>query len=249
MIYDCKNPITDIVSVERMKWKGGKFNIAPRNYSALAFRINGTATITVGGKRFFVKENDVLYLPQGIAYIAEYSDTEILVIHFKTRRNDPIPEVYSLTNTEEVYKSFLSANVLWQKRKSGYEAYVLSQIYYIFGNLCETNLQTQIPNVFMQAVSYINANYIDSTLSVEKVCKNVGMGATRLRAFFKKYYNKTPTEYITQLRLEYARMLIACGEAVTQAAEKSGFNDPKYFARVVKKHFCCTPRELKTYGK
>ena len=28
-----------------------------------------------------------------------------------------------------------------------------------------------------------------------------------------------------------------------------GFNDPEYFARVIKQQFGCTPRELKTYGK
>ena len=56
-------------------------------------------------------------------------------------------------------------------------------------------------------------------------------------------------EYITKSRLESARNLISCGVPIAQAAEQSGFNDPKYFARVVKKHFGCTPREFKTYGK
>jgi AraC-like DNA-binding protein len=36
---------------------------------------------------------------------------------------------------------------------------------------------------------------------------------------------------------------------IEDAACESGFNDPKYFARVVKKHFGCTPRDLKLYGK
>ena len=39
--------------------------------------------------------------------------------------------------------------------------------------------------------------------------------------------------------------IISCGTTIEQAAEKSGFNDSKYFARVVKKRFNCTPRELK----
>ena len=43
--------------------------------------------------------------------------------------------------------------------------------------------------------------------------------------------------------------IISCGENIESAAEKSGFNDPKYFSRVVKKHFKCTPRELKLYGR
>ena len=78
MIYDCKNPVTDIIAVEKMVWRSGKFKIDPRSYSALAFRTKGTATITVNENRYFVNSNDVLYLPQGIAYDAEYSDTEMI---------------------------------------------------------------------------------------------------------------------------------------------------------------------------
>ncbi|MBQ3099216.1 MAG: AraC family transcriptional regulator [Kiritimatiellae bacterium] len=36
---------------------------------------------------------------------------------------------------------------------------------------------------------------------------------------------------------------------IETAAYESGFNDPKYFARVVKSRFGCTPRALKAYGK
>ena len=81
------------------------------------------------------------------------------------------------------------------------------------------------------------------------ICTEAGIGATQFRQLFKKYYQKTPMEYITSLRLEYARSLISNGVPVEKASFESGFNDSKYFARVVKKYFGCTPRELKTYGK
>ena len=81
------------------------------------------------------------------------------------------------------------------------------------------------------------------------ICRQGGISATMLRQLFKKYYQKTPLEYILSLRLEYARSLISNGVSIENAAYDSGFNDSKYFARVVKKHFGCTPRELKYYGK
>jgi len=56
-------------------------------------------------------------------------------------------------------------------------------------------------------------------------------------------------QYITELRLENARNLISCGMPIEAAACESGFGDSKYFARVVKKHFLCMPRELKTFGR
>ena len=140
-------------------------------------------------------------------------------------------------------------HILWKEKKSGYQAYTCSQLYNIFGKLYEGGCLEQMPSFFLDAISYINSNYASSSLRIEEICKNAGICATNLRKLFQKYYNKSPTEYITQLRLEHARNLIACGATVEQATENSGFNDSKYLARVVKKHFNCTPRELKFYGK
>lgn len=249
MICECKNAVLQIVGVEHVRWKAESFRIAARDYSALTFRIGGTATIKAAGKTYFVNSNEVLYLPQGVPYTAEYSDTEILAIHFKTVTNDKTPEVYSPYNSEQIYQAFLKANMLWKNKEPGFEAYVLSQLYLILGKLCENEITVKMPEYFINAVSFINANYCDSTLSAEKICKSAGISATNLRLLFKKYYQKTPTEYITELRLEYARGLISCGTPIEQSAEQSGFNDSKYFARVVKKYFGCTPRELKLYGK
>lgn len=249
MLCECLNPITKIIDASRMSWEGCNIKVNARSYSALAFRISGTAKIRVKTKEYFINENDVLYLPAGISYDAEYSNTELLVIHFNTAKKDTAPEVYSLSNTEEIYKAFLSANILWQEKKPGNEAFIRSKIYYILGKLHEADITAEVPAFFQTAVSFINSEFKNSLLTIEKICDFSGISATALRSLFQKYYGKSPTEYIRKLRLEYARNLIACGVSISSAAEKSGFNDPKYFARVVKKEYHCTPKELKSYGK
>lgn len=249
MFYECKNPILDIVSVAHMKWQGGNFDIKPRPHCALAFRIKGNATITAGGKEYYINANDILYLPQNIPYKAKYTDTEMIVFHFVTQIDDPAPEVWSVSDPTQIYKAFLNAEALWKNKGSGYTAHALSQMYFILGKICEKETAVNLPKGFLDAVSYINLNFTSADISIDKICKNAGISATNLRLLFGKNYKKTPSEYITDLRLERARNLIACGISVENAALDSGFNDPKYFARVVKNHFGCTPRELKTYGK
>lgn len=249
MFCNCINPVLSLVGVELVKWKASFFEIAPRDYAALTFRVKGTTTIKVDNKTYRVHANEVLYLPQGVAYTAEYDDNEILAIHFKTHLSDREAEVYTLVNSEEIFKSFLKAYEIWKNKEPGYEANVLSRLYSILGQLCTNTVSEKIPIHFTQALSYINVHYKDSALSQSNICRSIGISPTTLRTLFRKYYQKTPTEYITQLRLEHARTLISCGMPVEQAAEQSGFSDPKYFARVVKKHLHCTPRELKSYGK
>ena len=249
MLYECQNPIQKIIGIERMSWQAESFDVPPREYSSLTFRLKGTADVTVNGKTCHVGSGEVLYLPQGLPYKAEYSDTRMLAIHFVTADNYSTPEIYTPNNPEQIYKAFITAHTLWQNKAPGFEAYVYSQLYYILGELCASELKTQMPEYFINALAYINANYREPGISVEDICTKSGISQTNLRILFKKHYKKTPVEYITRLRLEYARNLISCGESVERAAEKSGFCDPKYFARVVKKHFSCTPRQLKNYGK
>ena len=248
MLYHGENPILQITAVEHMRWGSGTYQVAPRNHSALAFRIRGTANIQWEGGSCFVDANDVLYLPQELGYTATYTDTEMIVIHFVTASADRETEVYTTEDSSLVYKHFLRAQALWQNKEPGYPVYVMSQLYAILGALLETETKTNLPPHFLRAISYINANY-NTSITTATICAASGIGATAFRQLFKAHYRKTPVEYITELRLEHARNRIAGGVPIEQAAADSGFNDPKYFARVVKRYFNCTPRDLKNYGK
>ena len=249
MLYDCQNAITRIVGVEHLQWKQGTFHVKARDYSALAFRIKGTATITVEETDYLVDTNDILYLPQNLSYAAHYSDTEMIVIHFHTAADDRQPQVFSLSDTAQIYQAFLAAYTLWQKKEPGYIGFVLGQSYDILGQICVQKPKEKLPDCIAKAIAYINANFKNNTLCIDDICRETGMSATYLRTLFQKHLSKRPTEYVISLRLEHARNLIACGTSVKEAAFESGFNDPKYFARAVKKHFHCTPRELQLYGK
>ena len=249
MLYSGENPILRIVSVERIRWSEGVFEVPPREYAVLSFRISGSATIRSGGNVHHIQTNDILYLPQHMGYTAEYTDTEIIGIHFVTLRDDPGIELYTFQNGEQLYKLFLQAHALWEKKRLGFAVYSMAQLYSILGTLLENETKAVLPPLFLKAVSLINANYKNPNISVNAVCKEAGIGATVFRQLFKTHYQKTPTEYITELRLECGRNLIAGGASIENATYESGFNDPKYFARVVKKYFGCTPRDFKTYGK
>lgn len=249
MLCNGENPILRIIGVEHMRWNEGVFEVPPRDYAVLSFRIRGSARIHGGGGTYHIQSNDILYLPQNMGYTAEYTNTEIIGIHFVTMRDDPEIELYTFQNGEQLYRLFLQTHALWEKKAPGFAVYGMAQLYSILGTLLESQTKAALPPRFLKAVSLINADYRNPGISVWAVCGKAGMGATAFRQLFKKHYQKTPTEYITELRLEYARNLISSGEPVEQAAYASGFNDPKYFARVVKKYFGCTPRNLKTYGK
>ncbi len=249
MIYQGTNPILEILDVAHLKWKGGTFSVPPRAFAAIAFRIKGTAKITAYGKEYHVSEGEVLYFPQNLSYTAQYSETEMIVFHVRTEKIDPYPEVYSPENADQIYHECFRAYNAWQNKNPGYIPFTMSRLYSVLGQICVQETTERVPDYFLHALSFIHSHYTDGKLSIESVCKSAGISATSLRLLFQKHVKKTPIRYITDLRLEYARGLISCGVPIEKAASESGFSDPKYFSRVVKKNLGCTPRELKTYGK
>ena len=249
MLCNGENPILKIFTVERMCWGEDYCNVKPRKYSALTFRIKGSAVISTDTGEHYVHAGEILYIPQNFGYTVKYTETDLIVIHFETERDDKEIEVYSFENSEEIYKMFLQLNFTWENKDIGYTVNSLAQMYAILGKILEKETITTLPERFLSAVSYINANYKNSDLSIETVCNESNISPTMFRQLFKKHYQKTPIEYIIGLRIEHARNLISSGVSIESAAFDSGFNDPKYFTRVVKKYFGCTPRAFKVHGR
>lgn len=241
-------PITQILGVEHMTWPRQRLTVAPRPYGALAWRIRGEAKITTGGVTYAAGPGDILYLPQSVGYEADYTDTEILVFHFVTAGRAAVPVVYAGAGKQQICEAYWQAHSLWQERQAGYTLHAMALLYRILGDLYQEHARTHMPPHFIQAVSYLHAHFREGDLSTGGLCRHAGIGATSLRCLFRQYYNKTPVQYLTELRLEHARRLIAGGMPIEQAALESGFNDAKYFSRVVKQYYGCTPRAWRLYG-
>ncbi len=248
MLYTCQNPITELLLAGRVSLQPGQLQVDPRAFSALAYRIQGSGTLECGGKTYFLDAGDVLYMPQGLRYWRNYDETDILLIHFVTAVNDTEPEVYRLKNPDEVRRQFEKAFVLWDPKHPGYIARCYSILYKILGLISENEAQVRLPCHFIHAVALLNEGYCSSQLRISQICKEAAISETVFRQLFRQHYGKSPVAYLTELRLEQARSLIAGGMSVERAALESGFSDGKYFARIAKRHLGCTPKQLKTLG-
>lgn len=239
----------DLLSVTHLSWKGGFFNVAPRKHCALIYRVSGNGVFTVDGKEMTSTRGDVFFMPQGQKYTANYTDGEIIAFHFIATGEIGEAENYTFPNSDDFYKLFMKAEIVYNSNGAGSKNRTVSLLYEILAMLCETKSIGAFPPAVLDAISFIRANFKNSSLSVPYVCRKCGIGETSMRTNFRQYLGKTPVQYITELRLQYAKGLILSGVSVENAAIQSGFCDPKYFSRLVKKHFGCTPRELNQYDR
>jgi len=99
------------------------------------------------------------------------------------------------------------------------------------------------------AVAHIRDNFADPALSNSMVAEVVGMSERRLAERFKAETSHTINDYITMVRMETAKKLLAEGRMIYEAAEMTGYSTPQYFGSVFKNYTGMTPNEYRSGGK
>ncbi len=95
--------------------------------------------------------------------------------------------------------------------------------------------------IVTQAKNYIESNY-DQPLSVERIAKAVDRNPNYLCHIFIQSEGISITEYINKTRISKAKELLRNTFLMTyEIAEKTGFNDYRYFSQIFKKYTGITP--------
>lgn len=99
-------------------------------------------------------------------------------------------------------------------------------------------------------MEYIEEHYTKESISLNEVAGAVEVSANYFSTMFSQEMEMTFTEYVTQKRMEQAKLLLRQTEKHTgDIALEVGFRDPHYFSFVFKKTQGCTPREYRSGAK
>lgn len=106
---------------------------------------------------------------------------------------------------------------------------------------------SQYRRLLKQAVDYIDANFANEELSLNKVAREVNISANYLSAVFSQEMGITFTEYVTGKRMERAKELLRTTDKRSgEVAALVGYRDPHYFSFLFKKTQGCTPRDYRS---
>jgi len=94
---------------------------------------------------------------------------------------------------------------------------------------------------------YLAEHLTDSELDVNQLCRQMGVGRTRLFLVFREIYDTTPQQLIAERRLQAAAdwLLNKPNLNISEIAYDLGFQSPKYFARCFKERFGVTPTQYR----
>lgn len=94
--------------------------------------------------------------------------------------------------------------------------------------------------------SIVEGDISNTDLTIEVLCRRVGMSRMQLHRKIKALTDRSTTLYIRSIRLQRARHLLATTDQnVSEIAYTVGFDDPKYFSRVFVEEFGLTPSEVR----
>lgn len=108
----------------------------------------------------------------------------------------------------------------------------------------ETN--TKLTEITDQVVSYIDLNYSDNSINLDKVSEHFNVSVSYLSSLLKKEKGISFNKYLIQVRIEKAKELLKFSDLkVVEVAKKVGYNDVYYFSHSFKKNTLKSPKEFR----
>lgn len=155
----------------------------------------------------------------------------------KLGADDYLTKPFSLIEIRLRVRNLLQAREILRKKFA--QLTVISQEPYF-------DVLNEIEQAFIEKIEKVITQNIDNIqFGVPQLAEEMFLSASQLTRKLRSLIEKTPAEYIRVLRLEHAKTLIKKGYSISDAAWKSGFENPDYFRKVFKKHFGESPSSIK----
>lgn len=117
-------------------------------------------------------------------------------------------------------------------------------------DLRDLESRKQQRDLLAQAIGFIDKNYTEETISLDRVAQKVNISPNYFSAMFSQEMGQTFIEYLTGKRItEAKRLLRQTDMRSSEIAFAVGFRDSHYFSFVFKKVAGCTPSEYRRGDK
>ena len=216
-----------------------------KNYEIIIY-LNGSGTLFTPQKEIPVSSGKIIIIPPDTQHSSSHGD-DVGKIYISGDFNHLFsfssPTVIS-DDSERTGTSL--ARMIYRNRLSNPE--YVSALINAFAHFLLQNLktETEIGTTIKQLVDKISENFYDSNISLNELLNETGYAEDYIRAQFKSFTGKTPTEFLTETRISHACYLIDTYKdtlSLTEISEKCGYTDYVYFSRRFKQVTGVPPKE------
>ena len=216
------------------------FDAHSHPYFELIFFIEGKANIDAGAETVNVYGFDVVIYPPGLLH-AEHLELgrrqEIICFWVDTGPTPAFDHAIKLMDERGTLRELFEMTYAEFTTNRPYSADLISV--YLQAIFLQTRQHFREPSreassLVERCLGYIHENYAQS-FDIESLAATVSVSPSYLFRLFKKKMRLTPMHYRNVVRIDKAKLLLADRSLTVDAvAERVGFDDAKYFARVFK---------------
>jgi len=239
------------------------------HFNEIAFTLSGKKTIYQGGKSWVLTENKSLFFRKA-AYKQELDETvgwEVLAFYFKDNflrkvfheykfhlplKNLPGPpkEMFIEIKVNETARAFFFSILPYFSHKHPPPASLLELkfkelLFTILSDPSNKDLLAYVSSIQDQYKTplweVMEANYTFN-LTIDEFARIAERSTATFKREFREYYHTSPGKWLTQKRLEHAKLMIeTTNSLVSEIAYDSGFENLSHFSRVFKENYGLTP--------
>ncbi|MHA1992476.1 MAG: bifunctional transcriptional activator/DNA repair enzyme AdaA [Candidatus Hodarchaeales archaeon] len=107
---------------------------------------------------------------------------------------------------------------------------------------CRSETFPNVKPVWLEKIKGKIENEYENDFTEKELASYVNIDMSTLRRKFKDFYNKTPTEFQRDLKLEKAKEMLEEGENISETMSKSGFKSISGFRTAFIKKYGYSPR-------
>ncbi len=241
--------VTDILSVVTITFpKGKSTNIHSRESFGLSLCTSGQLTYSHKGKTYVSDPNHVVFLPKGESYSIKGDKTGVFpLINFQCEEAlcDTIVSI-PIKSVEPYladFKKIKTLSLFERKRLK-----IMSVFYNILQRIVSED--SNFYGVLLPALKYLEENCFRPDLSITELANRCNMSDVYFRKLFFKQLGISPKQYIIDIRIEKARLLLSDGVLkIGAVAEKCGFTNQYHFSRIFRQKTGLTPTEYMKQNK
>ena len=236
---------------------GHFFGPASREHFLIHYILSGKGHFIINGKKYELSRGWVFLIrPHELHYYQadQHDPWNYTWIGFKGQQAAPlIDRVFQGNNRDVFYTPQLEYlfTSMWEAKDMQHcsEIFLCSKLYEFITRLSiktvAENVHTSSTLYVTRAKDYFKANY-SNPISIDNVAKVLGIDRRYFCRIFKKHTNKTPQEYLIDLRLEKAAQLLTQYDFTPgEAARSTGYPDIFNFSKMFKKKYGISPLNYK----
>ena len=221
----------------------------------IAYTKSGQAEMFYEGQKYSIMPESLVFIHLANASLIEapHSPWEIYFMH-----------VYG-SDIDDIYRTFVKAHGYYlaninasffvdcvQKvydcaSKQGDLYDISGQLYLMLMSLLKLSEVAKTTELVSRAVDYLNHHFMEN-INIEVLAKELFVSKSFLIREFYKNIGNTPKQYLTNIRLQKARLLlIHTNMTIRSVAEESGFNTEKNIFYAFRKELNTTPTEFRKH--